>query len=75
MNAKEMAEYNKETFYKLTGGFKYQYRFTPKEFKQFCDQLCKEQRENVLKACNFDSDYTYYFANDGEILNAKMPEL
>jgi hypothetical protein len=70
MTAKEMAENNvvHTDICKV-------YEFYEYEFKAFCDQLCKEQREIVLKACNFDSDYTYYFANDGEILNAKMPEL
>lgn len=56
-----------------------EYKFKASEFKQFCNQLCREQREICAKAVNYRE---IEFANgsmpviDREtIINAPMPEL
>lgn len=49
--------------------------FERSQFRYFCEQLCREQRETVLKASKFSNDGLYYYSTKYDILNAPMPEL
>lgn len=49
------------------------YWFTPDEYKAFCDQLCKEQREICAKVYH-NAVYTAIDV-ESKIFNAKTPDL
>lgn len=69
MTAKELSE---KAWEKYANNI---YAFSYDEFKAFCEQLCKEQRE--LCAINIDHEAVY--CGEGtvitRVLNAPMPEL
>lgn len=52
------------------------YWFKPDQFRAFCEQLCKEQREICADNADYwtDSDGKFYIDHDS-IRNATMPEL
>ena len=80
MTAKEMASYAKRNV--LLSGVDmdetYTYSFMPEEFKNFVNQLCKEQREICLnelhKKVLMDRDETKQLAKI-VVLNAPQPQI
>ena len=80
MTAKEIASYAKRNV-KLSGvdmDEVYTYSFMPKQFEDFVNQLCKEQRELCVEEINkkvyMDKDYTKQLTKT-VILNTKQPEV
>lgn len=76
MTAKEMSE----DAFDFKEGYE-MYRFTEESFKDFCEQLCREQREicadaeaghNLVMIEDVAGDL---FMRQNDILNAPMPEL
>lgn len=80
MTAKEIAGYAKRNV-KLSGvdiDEVYTYSFMPKQFEDFVNQLCKEQRELCVEELNkkvyMDKDATKQLTKI-VILNTKQPEV
>lgn len=80
MTAKEIASYAKRNV-KLSGvdmDEVYTYSFMPKQFEDFVNQLCKEQRELCVEEINkkvyMDKDVTKQLTKV-VILNTKQPEV
>ena len=71
MNAKEMAENARRESMTYSEDSTCGYIFTPEEFCQFCEQLCREQREICADNYGTDDSPDSYMT----ILNSKQPEL